>query len=130
MNDDFERFWKAYPKKESKGDARKAWSKVRVPIDEILAAVELFKKTKRGGGDRQYIPYPATWLRAERWSDEFTEKDMLSYVETNAITFDQMRMHDVRLPIVRRADPLPKDEFDESRGAMLSALGKFRGRAH
>lgn len=72
--DDFEQFWKQYPRKVAKGDARKAWdqtARIRPPLTLLLAAVEAHKQQdqwlKDGG---QFIPYPATWLRAERWSDE------------------------------------------------------------
>lgn len=70
-NDDFNRFWSAYPKKKSKADAEKAFKKVKVPIEVLLNAIEKQKKSadwiKNGG---QYIPYPATWLNGKRWEDE------------------------------------------------------------
>lgn len=71
---DFARFWAAYPRKKSKGDAEKAWKKIR-PGKEllglILAAVDAQKRsldwTKDGG---RYIPYPASWLNSKGWEDE------------------------------------------------------------
>ena len=70
----FEQFWKAYPKKKSKGQAEKAFSKIN-PDEQLLATmiakIEQAKKSKdwiKEGG--QYIPYPATWLNAEGWEDE------------------------------------------------------------
>lgn len=66
----FEVFWAAYPKKVAKGDALKAWKQTarkRPVMAELLAALET---AKAGWGDRQFIPYPASWLRAERWADE------------------------------------------------------------
>jgi len=70
----FEIFWKTYPKKKSKGDAERAFARVN-PSDELLAtmltAIERAKKSadwlKNSG---QYIPYPATWLNAKGWEDE------------------------------------------------------------
>lgn len=70
----WELFWESYPKKRSKGDAYKAWTqteKERPPIEEILGALENAMRThdwQRDGG--QYIPYPASWLRAWGWADE------------------------------------------------------------
>lgn len=71
---DFEQFWKAYPKKRAKDDALKAWGQIadtRPPIAEMLAAVESQSGspdwTKQGG---QFIPLPATWLRGRRWQDQ------------------------------------------------------------
>jgi hypothetical protein len=70
----FERFWKAYPRKKSKGQAEKAWKSIspdQVLVLRILSALEIAKTSGdwlRDGG--RYIPYPATWLRAMGWEDE------------------------------------------------------------
>lgn len=78
----FNRFWTKHPKKRAKGDAEKAW-KVIDPDDaltsKIVSALDVAAKceqwTKDGG---QFIPYPATWLRAKGWEDEYnTEKDQV-----------------------------------------------------
>lgn len=71
----FERFWSAYPKKKNKGDAEKAWRKIK-PSEELLeimlAKIEEGKNswdwTKEDG---QFIPYPATWLNRKGWEDVF-----------------------------------------------------------
>lgn len=71
----FPRFWVSYPKKRSKGQAEKAWSKLKpdeLLQDRILHALELAKTSvdwKKNGGE--FIPYPATWLNAKGWEDEF-----------------------------------------------------------
>lgn len=72
--DGFAEFWQAYPKKRSKGDAEKAWKKLK-PSDDllktILRAVEVAKRGddwRKDGG--QFIPHPATWLNAKGWEDE------------------------------------------------------------
>lgn len=72
----FEKFWTAYPKKKSKGDAEMAWNKIN-PNEQLLArmlaTIEQAKTsvdwTKDGG---QWVPFPATWLNGKRWEDEFT----------------------------------------------------------
>lgn len=70
----FDRFWSAYPRKVGKGEARKAFAKIKgVPVDTMIQAVEKQKQStqwQRDGG--QYIPHPATWLNQERWEDEVT----------------------------------------------------------
>jgi hypothetical protein len=75
---DFELFWAAYPRKVAKGAARKAWAATsgrRPPVTEIVSAVTAQAETeqwrKEGG---QYIPHPATWLRAERWGDVVNDR--------------------------------------------------------
>lgn len=81
----FETFWKAYPKKVGKEDARKAWKKIRPGqefADQILKAVINNRANnpqwQREGG--RFIPNPSTWLNQGRWQDEFMEeKDVRHY---------------------------------------------------
>jgi hypothetical protein len=76
--DDFEKFWAVWPKKCAKADARKAWSQIekyRPPIDKLCEIVLGHCKTEQWMQDGgKYIPYPATWLRGERWEDELVVK--------------------------------------------------------
>ena len=71
----FNRFWQAYPKKKSKGQALKTWMKIKPSeqlLETMLSAIERAKTsvewTKENG---RYIPYPSTWLNAMGWEDEF-----------------------------------------------------------
>jgi hypothetical protein len=69
----FAKFWEAYPNKTAKGDAFKAWQKIksRPAVEILLAAVEKQKSCsqwKRDSG--QFIPHPSTWLNQRRWEDE------------------------------------------------------------
>lgn len=76
--DDFEKFWAIWPKKVAKADARKAWKQVeayRPPVDKLIEIVKLHCTTEQWMRDAgQYIPYPASWLRGERWEDELSVK--------------------------------------------------------
>ncbi|CAN7259496.1 hypothetical protein LJR130_001061 [Variovorax sp. LjRoot130] len=70
----FEEFWKAYPKKVGKDDARKAFDK-RSPTRALVAAMMEAIATARGTDQwqrekGQFIPNPATWLNQGRWKDE------------------------------------------------------------
>ena len=72
-DDDFSKFWDAYPKKTGKTDAQKAWVKIKPPLPSILAALTWQSNSmqwKNNGG--QYIPNPATYLNQGRWQDEPT----------------------------------------------------------
>lgn len=69
----FEEFWKAYPKKVGKDEARKAFDK-RNPTTalvgamvEAVATARATDQWKREKG--QFIPNPATWLNQGRWKD-------------------------------------------------------------
>ena len=69
----FDAFWKAYPRKVAKPNARKAFAKVLangVTIDTLLAAIDRQKRSQQWQKDSgQFIPHPATWLNQERWTD-------------------------------------------------------------
>jgi hypothetical protein len=73
-DDGFDVFWQAYPRKTAKADARKAWCKLapdaalQAEILEALAWQVRQPQWVKDGGE--FIPYPATWLRGERWADE------------------------------------------------------------
>lgn len=90
----FDRFWKSYPRKVAKENARKAFAKLK-PNDELLnamlSAIEKQKKseqwTKDGG---QFIPHPATWLNQHRWEDEMQTNDSIC-------NFDPNEAYDLRL---------------------------------
>jgi hypothetical protein len=66
----FDEFWQRYPRKVAKGDARKAWEKLKpTPTLEaqIFAALDWQREQWE---DPRYTPHPATYLRGERWEDE------------------------------------------------------------
>lgn len=71
---EFEIFWSAYPTKVGKQPARKAFDKVKVPVETLVAAIERQKCSSQWSKDGgQYIPNPATWLNQCRWEDELPE---------------------------------------------------------
>lgn len=68
---DFDWFWSEYPRKKAKLDAQRAWQQTRTlrPDMEILIAA-IHAQFSGPAIDLQYVPYPATWLRAGQWDDE------------------------------------------------------------
>lgn len=71
--DDFEIFWKAYPKKVGKGKAFESWQKIKPSAElqaKILRAVsEQSRSAQWQKENGQYIPNPVTWLNQRRWDD-------------------------------------------------------------
>lgn len=72
----FVEFWRAYPRKENKPAAARAFLKIDPSpelLAEIVAAVARNAAseswTKSGG---QFIPHAATWLNGRRWEDQGT----------------------------------------------------------
>lgn len=69
----FDVFWKAYPRKQGKGAAEKAFAKAKLNghFDSMLTALELQKQSEQWRRDAgQFVPNPATWLNQRRWEDE------------------------------------------------------------
>lgn len=68
----FDSFWLAYPKRQAKQDAVKAWAKIE-PKDHaaIFAALHTSRWPENWRrDDGKYIPLPASWLNGRRWEDE------------------------------------------------------------
>lgn len=87
---DFQKFYKAYPKKQDKQNVIK-WFKKNKPsqklMDQIMAALEKFKKTKQWQENKgQFIPMPSTWLNNKRWEDEIVagKSELEQFLENNS----------------------------------------------
>lgn len=69
---DFLSWWSSYPKKESKGDAWKAWETARrtkaLPDLEVLVTAS--KAYAAATPDPTFLKLPAGWLRDRKWEDE------------------------------------------------------------
>jgi len=68
----FDRWWKTYPRKVDKPRAVKVWQakKLESRADELISVLANQVAHERQWQDRQFIPYPATYLNGERWNDE------------------------------------------------------------
>lgn len=71
---DFDEWWSHYPRKESKGDAFKAWESTRKaktlpPLPDMIAAADAYARKMRSS-DPQFVKLPAGWLRDRKWEDE------------------------------------------------------------
>lgn len=68
---EFEDFWLMYPRRIAKKDAREAWAKMssRDRIAALTALVD-WRRVWIARGEMDFVPYPASWLRGERWEDE------------------------------------------------------------
>jgi len=77
---DFEVFWKAYPKKVGKGYCQEIWKKKKLPdIETILFALRKAIASHEWQRDYgKFIPNPSTWLNQGRWEDAGIDYDALS----------------------------------------------------
>jgi len=77
MQEDFDKFWKTYPRKVGKQACVILWPRiysVLPPINILCRIVE--KHAEHNEWDKEdkaklrYIPHPRTWLYQRRWEDE------------------------------------------------------------
>lgn len=90
---EFEKFWNVYPRKVGKGQAMKAWSKATGKASAVLiiAAVEAWRGSKDFPAP-EFVPHPATWLNAERWTDELSDrKQVVTDAEREAFMAEHKR---------------------------------------
>ena len=71
--DEFDRFWAAYPRKVGKKKARAAFANARRDPDwpGIEAALTAIEAYKNGKPDYCDFCHPTTWLNEGRWDDEY-----------------------------------------------------------
>jgi hypothetical protein len=93
----FDEFWERYPKKRSKGRAERVWVKIK-PDEQLFKAIhdglERAKKSEEWRKENgRYIPYPATWLNAKGWEDEFVASSSV----TNKVNHNPDKYADIYL---------------------------------
>lgn len=73
MTEDFEAFWRRFPRKVGKLAAQKAFAKARktATLEQLLAGIDAYVMHKPPYAD---FCHPATWLNAGRWLDEYEER--------------------------------------------------------
>lgn len=74
----FIEFYSAYPRRQSKQDAIKAYAQVRksgVEHEAIMRGLARAKRSDRRFRDPQFTPLPASWLRAGGFDDEPNSND-------------------------------------------------------
>ena len=76
--DDFEPFWKAYPRKVNKKTAQIAWRNLsKSEREKARDGLKDFPFSK----EERFIPHASTWLRQRRWEDEIEETVTLGVYE-------------------------------------------------
>lgn len=80
-DDDFERFFSAFPRKVAKLTAFKAWKKALASgatVPEIMAGLALSLRLRQWNkDDGMYVPYPSTWLHGRRWEDTPSPSELI-----------------------------------------------------
>jgi hypothetical protein len=81
IESDFEAFWKLYPRKIGKGQARTAFKAALKTVDVATLAAGVHRYAAEvAKSEQQFIAHPTTWLNGERWTDEPVETKIASPV--------------------------------------------------
>ena len=66
----FEEFWSAYPRKTGKGSAKISYAKAvgKIKHEDLIVAVRRYASDPNLP-EPQFVPHASTWLNQERWSD-------------------------------------------------------------
>jgi len=76
----FSVFWEAYPRKQSREDAKKAFLSEKIDLATLKIILQNINDRTVSGEYSQkrksYIPLPATYLRGKRWEDEVIYKTL------------------------------------------------------
>ena len=88
----FQTFYAMYPRKMGRKEAEKAWNRL-TPIQQaecLEALPNYLKYWKLKETQKDYIPYPASFLNQERWTDELdlepNKKPELPWYSTEELT--------------------------------------------
>jgi hypothetical protein len=73
----FSEFWDLYDKKVGdKNSCERKWDKLK--DDERKKIIEILPKWKKQFNEKQFQPYPATFLNQHRWNDEIIEPNKIN----------------------------------------------------
>lgn len=104
VDDDFEAFWKVYPRKVAKKPAADVYRRLRkhVPAEVILAGAERYA-TETAGRDAEHIAHPKSWLNAERWTDE-SARPAAPQAPVRRITPAEQALAELGIPTTRTTE--------------------------
>lgn len=93
---EFNRFWTAYPRKEGRKNAQRAFSKLAPSVWPLLVPAVEKHKCLPQWQDKRYIPLPASWLNGERWADELDGQERPADSDQVPEGFQQITLPDGR----------------------------------
>lgn len=90
IDDDFSKFWAAYPRKDGKQDAIKAWKSLKPNADLQRVILDDIRRRMESGGawyktEKRFIKLPASYLRGRRWEDEGGVTEVAEHREPDTV---------------------------------------------
>jgi hypothetical protein len=99
VNNSFELFWTAYPRKTAKQSAVKTWKKLSKSKDfdpqEVIAIAEDYSRSDLP--EQKFIPHASTWLNQERWRDPLPSPALTRFEQNVQLveTFRQLEVAEI-----------------------------------
>lgn len=93
----FEDFWRLYPKKRKKSEARKKFMRIKDgEIEKIMSWLNRYLEYwRRKGTEMQYIPDPTTWINQERRNDELETQQIAKRPIYQQIDINNLSLNDL-----------------------------------
>jgi hypothetical protein len=110
VGEQFEEFYNAYPRRQAKQDAEKAWRKLN-PNEQLRSAILTDVRQRYAGTELRFVPFPASYLRGARWNDE--------------VVADKAR-HETPIDVSKRLI-CEAEEEDDAEGRSAQNSGDARG---
>lgn len=100
IDDDFSKFWAAYPRKDGKADAIKAWKSLKPNADLQRMILEDIRRRMESGGawyrtEKRFIKLPASYLRGRRWEDEGGVTEVAEHREPDPIVLTDEEQREI-----------------------------------
>lgn len=96
-NECFEEFWRLYPKKRKKNEARKKFIKINdLEIGKVMSWLNRYLDYwRKKGTEMQYIPDPTTWINQERRNDELETQQIAKRPVYQQIDINNLSLNDL-----------------------------------
>lgn len=122
----FDNFYAAYPRKEARRAAEKAWTSAikRASPQTIVDGL----RRHRFPTEKRFVPLPATWLNADRWADG--QSTSTSAGEPTARSFTRAELEEILGPDSWQVPEPPRELDPEVNGAAYRAWCREQTDAH
>lgn len=118
----FDEFWSAYPQKQDKAKAFKAFQKAlkRAKFEDILAGVVAYRNDPRRNPD--YTKFPATWLNNDSWENAaVTPEARVRFEKERKASAEFLKEQE---ELAKAAVPPPKCEHGKTVALCAICVGK------
>jgi hypothetical protein len=110
FEEEFNEFWKAYPRKVERLEAKKAFEKAFKTHGQSVIDGARRMAEDPNIPPKQFIPYPASWLNAGGWDNEPFPERQKSKEELQAEEMERIRKRDERDRERRRIERLKSEQ--------------------